>query len=121
VHTPRPLELNERALVEGLLAQDFDGVGALRQQALDVSAEPGCTCGCGSLNLFPTPSSPASTSGSPVPAEGVIRSDTGDEVGGLLLFLDAGRLSYLEVYSYENPLPLPHADRVEWVLSDRRK
>ncbi len=39
--------------------------------------------------------------------------DAGEEIGGLLLFLDAGRLSYMEpVYSYFDPLPMPLVEHV---------
>ncbi|MGY1803435.1 hypothetical protein ACI78T_09140 [Blastococcus sp. SYSU D00922] len=115
---PRPRELKpgERALLDGLLAQDFEGVAELREQVEQVRAGPGYTCGCGSIDLLPAPSSPASTAGSPVPAEGVIRDASGEEVGGLLLFLDAGRLSLLEVHSYGDPLPLPPVEHVDWVV-----
>lgn len=115
---PRPLAPVERDVLDGFLAWDFEGVAALREQARDVTAGPGCSCGCGSITLFPSSTSPASDSASPAPVEGVLRGDAGVEVGGLLLFLDAGRLSYLEVFSYGDPLPLPEAARVEWVGAD---
>lgn len=105
VTSPRPLESNERALLDGFLALDFEGVAALRSQARGVMAAPGCTCGCGSPDLFPDGASPRSTAASPIPSEGGIRDDAGEEVGGLLLFLDAGRLSYMEVYSYFGGCP----------------
>lgn len=114
---PRPLEQNERALLDGFLSLDFEGVQPLREQARVVQAAPGCTCGCGSLDLFVGGEVPPSTAKSPVPAEGVLLSDEGKDLGGLLLFLDSGRLSYLEVYSFVDPLPLPDAASVEWVVS----
>ncbi len=36
-----------------------------------------------------------------------MRNAAGDEVGGLLLFIRHGLLESLEVYSYDEPLPLP--------------
>ncbi len=113
---PRPLEPNDRALLDGILSLDFEGVQALRQQARGVRAAPGCTCGCGSLALFVDGDAPPSMARSPIPAEGVLRSADGEGMGGLLLFLDCGRLSYLEVYSYLDPLPLPDAAHVEWAV-----
>lgn len=112
----RPLEPNEQALLDGILRQDFEGVQALRRQAQGVRAAAGCTCGCGSLDLIVDDDVAPSTAVSPVPAEGVLRSADGQEYGGLLLFLDAGRLSYLEVYSYLDPMPLPDAALVEWAV-----
>lgn len=45
-------------------------------------------------------------------AEGRILDANGEDIGGLLLFVEAGLLGSLEVYSYEGPLPLPAPDRV---------
>lgn len=126
VTSPRPLKNDERALLDGFLALDFEGVVALRDQARGAMAAPGCTCGCGSLSLFPNGASPRSTAASPIPSEGRIRDDAGEEVGGLLLFLDTGRLSYMEVYSYFmevysyfDPLPLPPPEHVHWTAVQR--
>ncbi len=56
----------------------------------------------------------SSTAASPIPSGGIVLDSAGDEVGGLILFLDAGHLSYMEVYSYFDPLPLPPAEQVQW-------
>ena len=108
----RPLEANDRALLDALLAQDFDGAAALRQQLRTATATPGCTCGCGTLNLFVSAQAPLSTAAHLTPAEGTVWDEAGEAVGGLLLFVEGGRLSSLEVYSYLEPLPLPALDRV---------
>ena len=120
VTSPRPLDTSEQALLDGLLAFDVDGVAALREQARSVRAAPGCTCGCGSLDLFVHDSSPTSTALSPFSGEGAVLDDAGEEVGGLILLLDAGRLSYLEIYSYFDPLPLPPPGRVRFTVGKRR-
>ncbi len=117
---PRPLDPNEQVLLDGLLSLDFDGVAALRAQARDVRVAPGCTCGCGSLDLFVAATSSLSTAPSPIPAEAAVLDDAGEEIGGLLLFLDAGRLSYMEVYSYFDPLPLPLVEHVRWTAGKSR-
>ncbi len=114
VTAPRPLDPNERTLLDGFLAPDFDGVAALRDQVRGVRGAPGCTCGCGSLDLFVDATSPASTAASPIPSEGIVLDNAGDEVGGPILFLVAGHLSYMEVYSFFDPLPLPPAEQVQW-------
>ncbi len=112
----RPLTQNERALVDGLLAQSFEGVEALREQAKNLLAgtTPACTCGCGTIDLLPQGDAPRSHATSPVASGGAVRDEAGAEVGGLLLFLEDGRLASLEVYSYDEPLPLPSAERVRW-------
>lgn len=116
--SPRVLTSNERALLDGFLRQEFNGVEALRVQARHVLASPGCTCGCGSIDLHVPDDAPTSSSRSPLPVEGEVLGDggeVGDVIGGLIVFLDEGRLSYLEVYSFlDDPLPLPHADEVRW-------
>ncbi|MCO7238919.1 hypothetical protein [Aeromicrobium sp. CnD17-E] len=105
----------ERALLDALLSFDFEGVEALRVQAAGLKVSDGCTCGCGTINLFPSDAHPPlSDARSPVPAEGRVVNGAGEDVGGLLLFLEQGRLSSLEVYSYDEPLALPEPDHVIW-------
>ena len=72
----RPLQPVERALLDAFLAVDFRGVEALRAQAPGTTATSGCSCECGSLNLFPDPGAPRSTAASPVPVEGPVRWTT---------------------------------------------
>ena len=112
----RPLTPNEQALLAGFLAFDFPGVEALREQSRSILAAPGCTCGCGSLDLFPQGQPPLSSARTPLPSEGRLRNEAGDEVGGLICLAQDGLLSYLEVYAYDEPPPLPPAERVEWVF-----
>jgi len=54
-----------------------------------------------------------------VPAEGQVVDSAGNELGGLLLFLQDGSLASLEVYSYDEPLPLPAPETVRWVTINR--
>ncbi|WP_271215761.1 hypothetical protein [Streptosporangium carneum] len=92
-----------------LLAQDFPGVDELRAQVPSAVVTGGCGCGCATVNLR--------TEGGPlalaVPArKGVVVSagvrGRGD---GVLLFVEEGRLSCLEVYSCEDaPAPLPRPE-----------
>jgi hypothetical protein len=103
----RPLSPHEVALVAALLAPDFAGVEALREQAKVLLARPGCTCGCGTIDLLPQGDPPRSAAKSPAPSEGRVRDPAGEEVGGLLLLVRHGLLTSLEVYSYFEPLPLP--------------
>jgi hypothetical protein len=116
----RPLTSDERALLDALLRHEFVGVGALRVQARQVQASPGCTCGCGSIDLHVPHTTPRSSAGSPVSMGEVVGAD-GQLVGGLLLFLEDGRLAGLEVYSYDDPLPMPRPDQVRWYSADHRR
>lgn len=84
-------------------------------QARQVSASPGCTCGCGTIDLHVPDDGPPSSASSPVPVEGTVVGAGGEPIGGLLLFVDDGRLSSLEVYSLvDDPLPMPLPERVQW-------
>jgi hypothetical protein len=117
----RRLSQGERALLDDLLAHDFAGVEPLREQARNVLATRGCECGCGTINLTPQDQdAPRSTSSSPAEAEGRVLGADGEAIGGLLLFLKDGLLSSLEVYSYDEPLPLPEPRRVIWENVPRR-
>jgi len=54
-----------------------------------------------------------------VPAEGQVFDSAGNGLGGLLLFLQDGFLASLEVYSNDEPLPLPALETVRWVMTNR--
>ncbi len=111
----RPLTSSELLLLGALLRHDFLGVEAPRVQARQVSASPGCSCGCGTLHLHVPDTVPRSSASSPVPVEGTVVGANGEPIGGLLLFVDGGRLSGLEVYSLDDdPLPLPPPAHVRW-------
>jgi hypothetical protein len=112
----RPLSANEQALVDALLAPEFPGVAELREQAKALLARPGCDCGCGTIELLPQGEPPCSAATSPAPSEGRVRNADGDEVGGLLLFIRHGLLESLEVYSCDQPLPLPLIAHVSFDL-----
>lgn len=117
----RRLSQVERALLGDLLAHDFAGVEPLREQARHVLASRGCECGCGTINLTPQDQdAPRSTSSSPAGVEGRVLGADGEDIGGLLLFLEDGLLSSLEVYSYDEPLPLPESRQVIWENVPRR-
>jgi len=111
----RPLASNERELLDALLRREFPGVGELRLQARQTSASPGCTCGCGTIALHVPDDSPRSSASHLVPVEGTVVTAEGEPIGGLLLFVDDGRLSSLEVYAYgDDPLPMPRPEQVRW-------
>ncbi|PYF99329.1 hypothetical protein SAMN05216184_10739 [Georgenia satyanarayanai] len=112
-----PLPDVARALLEALLAHDLPAAPALRAQAVSVRTRPGCTCGCGTLELVVTDDgAPLAPLHGTFPVEGEVHDDDGTPVAGLLLFVEEGRLSSLEIFSYgDDGLPLPAPDRVTWV------
>lgn len=117
----RRLSQVERSLLDDLLAHDFAGVAPLREQARNVLASRGCECGCGTINLTPQDQdAPRSTSRSPAEVEGRVLGADGEDIGGLLLFVKDGLLSSLEVYAYDEPLPLPEPRQVIWENVPRR-
>jgi hypothetical protein len=114
----RQLSQVERALLDDLLAHDFAGVEPLRVQARNILVSKGCGCGCGTINLRPQDQdAPRSPSSGPAELEGRVLGANGEDIGGLLLFLDDGLLSSLEIYSYDEPLPLPEPPQVIWSKS----
>lgn len=113
---PGPPTEDERALLDALLSHDFPGVNELREQAQTVKANRGCTCGCGTIDFVPDADPlPRSEAASPVPVEGVMKDADGNAVGGLILFVENGTLSSLEIFDYgTGPLPLPLVEQVTW-------
>jgi hypothetical protein len=112
----RPLTDSERALLDAFLRYDFQGVEELRTQVGQLRASSGCTCGCGTLDLHIDDVLPRSSGDGPVPVEGTVVSADGQPTGGgLLLFVEDGRLSGLEVYSLtDDSLPMPDLEHVRW-------
>ena len=116
---PRALGDQEAAVLDWLLAHGFMDAEQLRAQAASVVVTGRCACGCASIDLdvehtlqHTLPGLAAGTP-SPVPVQPQIVGDDGQPVGGVLLFLEDGWLSYLEVYSYREPIPrFPSIDRL---------
>ena len=103
--TRRPLTRTERSLLEALLDHDFDGVAELRAQVEHATASSGCECGCGLIDLQVPDHLPVSSAAGPVPLEGTVLDARGEAIGGVLLFVEHGRLAGLEIYSDDEPLP----------------
>jgi hypothetical protein len=96
----RPLQSDERALLDFLLTRDFPGQGELVRQAQTLLTDgPSCSCGCPSFSLIADRSLPpaavAYADRMVAEAHGV---DPGGNPVGVLLFLDDGYLSEVEVY-----------------------
>lgn len=107
---------DEAALLYAMLAFDFLGAAELREQMRSLLVSPGCRCGCGTINLHPVGENlpPSPISGRPLGVGGDIFDDRGEYLGGVMLFVEAGLLDRLEVFTHLDPLPLPTVDQVEW-------
>jgi hypothetical protein len=116
----REVTASESAALAAAVSGDWEGAGELRSQLPGLLARPGCSCGCGSIDLRPRHGMPAHMAPSPAPCEGIVLDVTGAEAGGLLLFLRNGLLQSLEVYSYSDPLPMPALGRVRWETMERQ-
>ena len=115
VDLPRPVNREESELLEAFLGHDFSGVEALRGQTRGLLAKRGCKCGCGTIDLLPQgPDLPRSSARNPVEVSGQVRDPDGTFVGGVVLWLEDGLLSSLEVYWYDSPIALPAVRSVEW-------
>jgi hypothetical protein len=114
---PRPLTERESELLGAFLGHDFRGVEALRAQTRGLLARSGCTCGCGTIDLIPQRGGmPRSSARNPVEVSGHVLDLDGETIGGVVLWVEDGLLSSIEVHWYDSPIPLPAARSVEWQL-----
>ena len=105
---PRELTAREGEILDFMLGVDDPRVEPLREQRKSVVATGLCGCGCASIHLAVDRErhEPAAICRQPISADfDAARADLGDkrEVGGLLVFLDEGWLSLLEVWWMEAP------------------
>jgi hypothetical protein len=114
---PRPLTRQESELLGAFLDHDFRGVEALRAQTRGLLAKCGCTCGCGTIDLIPQGQGlRRSSARNPVEVSGHVLDPDGEPIGGVVLWVEDGLLSSIEVYWYDSPIPLPAVQSVEWQL-----
>lgn len=119
----RPRTRPKRALHELLLTRDFVGAHELRLQAEEVrTGGLSCDCGCASFSLRPDVSKAPSPVSERVPTEAHGTDPEGNRVG-VLLFVDAGYLSEVEIVGFEGTptggLPLPASLTLsEWSAHD---
>jgi hypothetical protein len=91
----RPLTELERAILDFLLTAEFPGRGELRAQADHVRVTGRCRCGCATVDLtVDRAAAPLAQVGERMVADSMSR----DEEYGLLLFVDDGYLSSVEIY-----------------------
>ncbi len=102
----RALQALELEVLSELLCMEFAGAQDLRLQLPHATVVGRCECGCATVDLQVDPrwALPAPVSKSPIPAEASVTDDRGREIGGILVFLDRGYLSCLEIYSAADPI-----------------
>jgi hypothetical protein len=107
---PRELTSHEAAVLRRLLSTDAPDSAALRAQADHVQAVGPCGCGCPSIDLEVDheAASAASQTWRPFPVE--LSSAEEAPPLNVILFVDDGWLSYLELVYYESPPPADFPD-----------
>lgn len=107
----RPLSQAERQVLDVLLVIDFPGASELRAQVDSAVVTRKCDCGCPSVDLIVEGDVPFASVTSRTPVQAVVDDAIG---GGLIVFVDEGRLSGLEFYAAEDPMPreFPEIDRI---------
>jgi hypothetical protein len=92
--------------LDQLLSLDFPGASVLRLQRAHARVVGRCQCGCATVDLAVDVSSapPAQGVPSPIPAEAEVVGEGEQPGGGVIVFLEDGYLSGLEIYSYSEPI-----------------
>ena len=95
----RELTAEERGVLDLLLTRRFPGRDALVEQARHArTTGPSCTCGCPSFALVADHALAAAAVDERMPTD-AHGSDPGGNAVGVLLFVDDGYLSEVEIYS----------------------
>lgn len=103
----RPLSDVERRVLDRMLGVDFSGAAELRVQAESAQVVRGCDCGCPTVDLVVGDDVPLAVVTSRTPVNAVVDDVVG---GGLIVFVDDGRLSGLEFYAAADPMPREFPD-----------
>ena len=98
----RPLSDTERQVLALTLSTDFPGAAELRAQAESARVVQECQCGCPTVDLAVSEDVLLAAVTSRTPINAVV---DGVEGGGLIVFVDDGRLSGLEFYAAVDPMP----------------
>lgn len=112
----RTLDADEGAILDHLLSLEFDGVDQLRCQAAEVTVVGRCDCGCPTIEIETTASAlTVPWEGRLAPIEGRVVPTADEPPGDVILFVDDGRLSSLELvwYTETPPKAWPPVERVE--------
>lgn len=103
----RPLSDSERQVLALMLSTDFPGAAELRAQAETARVVRGCECGCPTVDLAVSEDAPLAAVTSRTPINAIVDGVVG---GGLIVFVDEGRLSGLEYYAAVDPMPSEFPD-----------
>lgn len=114
---PRPLLPIERDTLLAILGfADFGGRDVLVAQVDATSVDGYCGCGCATVSLVVQPEARrAATALRMIPNSARVFDAEGEEIGGIIVFLLDGYLSYMEIFDYLDPggiSPLPPIDRL---------
>ena len=113
----RPLDADERAVLGFLLTADVSGAAQLREQVAGARVVGGCECPCPSVEL----AVPAAAPSAALPeglysVEAEVLSGGDEPAGGVMLFIERGRISYLEYYGYDDvPTAWPRLEELRRV------
>jgi hypothetical protein len=110
---PRPLTHEEHELLCWILENGSDEAKSFLPQVEGVRAVRACTCGCPTIQLRVVDGVPMGTSSMGRVIGDLYGKTAKDEIVGVLLFQDAGKLSELEVYSLDGII---HGDLPEFGL-----
>lgn len=113
---PRQLFPEERAALLAVLCHAaFRGRDELVAQVDAARVASYCGCGCASVGLS-APSVPAADlPASPLPNRAEVLDSDGEPVGGVLVLVEDGYLSLLEVYAYDDCIsPFPPPERLDF-------
>jgi hypothetical protein len=107
--------------LELLLSADFEGAADLRIQAKSAMSVGGCACPCPSVDLLVSDpdAKPVPMPSRVVPAELQIAPNEDGIPGTVILFVDDGRLSYLEYVYYTDEVPAVWPDISQLSLHPR--
>ena len=111
----RPLEADERKLLEFMLSVEFPGRDELLSQMDSLRVSRECECGCGTVNFVAIEPVTCAICREPIPVEA---RSAGVQV---LLFVRKGMLSSLEIVYITDarPLPYPKPDDLNlWIPQD---
>jgi hypothetical protein len=111
----RPLTPRERSVLDLLLAADFPGGAELRAQARTARVTGRCACGCPTIDLAVDDAAPVAD------VDGRVAVEVDVVNGGLIVFVDEGRLSGLEYWSVgdDTPVEFPPPEHIRVVTTPR--
>jgi hypothetical protein len=122
---PRPLLPIERDTLRALLdCADFPGRDELVAQVESATVVGYCPCPCATIDLEVDRSLPRGPylPDRVIPTEASVLDAAGETIGGIIVFVDEGYLSSLEIFDYGEPIsPLPPLERLELGRFEQQK